>query len=177
MPKFLFRLALIFFSLFLTKDTFASDSVYVFKEANIRIDIPTSAWHLRPKEKRNGYIIYTFKRDPIQDSADRSIIPNVAVVIEKIDPKMDVVTYSVNKRANNAFHVDQMFFPGEGMIDLVNAVAYKGSYIDQNHLNHTVYVVHAINGDKGIQIIMDTTTETFPLIDPEFRQILRSIRK
>lgn len=177
MPNPLFRLTVVIFSLFLTKATFAADSVYVFKEANIKIDIPTPAYHLRPKQEQNGFIIYAFKRDPIQDSAGRSIIPNVAIVIENVDPKMDIVTYSVNKRGNDAFHVDKMFFPGDGIIDLVNAVAYKGSYTDKYNMKHTVYVVHAINDNKGIQIIMDTTTDTFPSIDPEFRKILKSIGK
>lgn len=49
--------------------------------------------------------------------------------------------------------------------------------IDKTSLNHTVYVVHAINEDKGLQIILDTTTDTFPAIDTEFLQILKSIRK
>ena len=177
MPNPLIRLAVVFFSLFLTKATFAGDSVCVFKEANIKIDIPTTAYHLRPRQEQNGFVVYAFKRDPIQDSAGRSIIPNVAVVIENVDPKMDVVTYSVNKRGNAAFDVDQMFIHGDGIIDFANAVGYKGSYTDQNNMKHIVYVVHAINGDKGIQIIMDTTADTFPSIDPEFRKILKSIRK
>jgi hypothetical protein len=177
MPNPLIRLTIAFFSLFLTKAAFAGDSVYLFKEANIKLEIPSSIYHLRPRQEQNGFIIYTFKRDPIRDSSERNIIPNVAVVIENVDPKMDVVTYSVNKRGNAAFDVDKMFIHGDGIIDFVNAVGYQGSYIDQNNLKHTVYVIHAINGDKGIQIIMDTTTETFPSIDPEFRKILRSLRK
>lgn len=50
-------------------------------------------------------------------------------------------------------------------------------HTDKYNMGHTVYVVHAIDGDKGIQVIMDTTTDTFPSIDPEFRKILKSIRK
>jgi hypothetical protein len=139
------------------------------------MDLSPSVWHLQPRQEKNGYIIYTFKRDPIVDSANRSIIPNVSIVIEKVEAKTDVVTYSVIKRASGSFDVDKMFIHGDGIIDFVNAVGYKGSYEDQ--MKHTVYVIHAINGDKGIQIILDTTTGTFPAIDPEFRRILKSIRK
>jgi hypothetical protein len=59
--------------------------------------------------------IYVFKRDPILDSSGRSIIPNFAVIIEPIDPKTDVVTYSVNKRAKSAFDVTDMFTHEEGV--------------------------------------------------------------
>ena len=119
-------------------------------------------------------IIYVFKRDPVLDSSNRNVIPNAAVIIEKIDPKTDVVTYSVNKRANGFFDVIQMFTHEDGTINYLNAVGYKGTYTDA--LSHTVYVVHAIHEDKGIQIILDTTTETFPAIDNEFLQVLKSIR-
>ena len=175
MSTHLSRLVLICFSLLVAKGLFATDSTYLFKEANIKIDISDSVWHLQPRQEQNGYVIYVFKRDPVVDSAGRNIIPNVAVVIEDVNPKMDIVSYSVVKRGKCGFDVDKMFIHGDGIIDFVNAVGYKGSYADK--MEHTVYVVHAINGNKGIQIIMDTTKETFPVMDPEFRRILKSIRK
>jgi hypothetical protein len=174
MIKALTRFILVFFFLCHYGQLYATDSVYLFKEARIKLSIPKSHWHLQPKQEKNGYIIYVFKRDPILDSSNRNIIPNAAVIIEKVDPKTDVVTYSVNKRANNGFSVMEMILPSEGRIDYANAVGYKGTYTDE--LSHTVYVVHAIHGDKGIQIILDTTTETFSSMDPEFLQILKSIK-
>lgn len=175
MPKFLFRPVIIFFFSCFAKDLHAGDSVYLFKEANIKLTIPNSHWHLQPRQEQNGFIIYVFKRDPIVDSSNRDIIPNVGVVIEKINQKTDIITYSVNKRANGFFSVIQMFAHEDGIIDYINAVGYKGTYTDS--LDHTVYVVHAINEDKGLQIILDTTTDTFSTIDTEFLQILKSIRK
>ena len=174
MTKLLFRLAIVFFFLCHADDLRAADSVYAFTEAHIKATLPGSHWHLQPKRAQNGMTIYVFKRDPIPDSSGLSIIPNFAVIIETIDPKTDVVTYSVNKRANNAFHVTDMFFTNEeGPIKIVNAVGYRGTYTDA--LPHTVYVVHGINGKKGFQIILDTTTETFAAMDAEFLGILQSI--
>ena len=174
MKKALSRLIIVFFFLCHYGEGYAADSVYLFKEAHLMLNIPNSHWHLQPKQDKNGFIIYVFKRDPIPDSSGRSIIPNFAVVIETIDPKTDVVTYSVNKRANNAFHVtDMMFTHKEGPIKIVNAVGYRGTYTDA--FPHTVYVVHGINEKKGFQIILDTTTETFGAMDTEFLGILQSI--
>lgn len=174
MTKLLVRFVVVFFFLFYSGELYATDSVYLFKEAHLKLDIPNSHWHLQPRQEQNGFVIYVFKRDPILDSSDRKIIPNVAVVIEKVDTNMDVVTYSINKRANNAFYVTQMFTHDNGTIRYVNAVGYKGTYTDA--MSHIVYVVHGINGDQGFQIILDTTTETFPAMDAEFLGILKSIR-
>src|SRR5215471_12378752 len=99
MSKSLFRLILAFLLSWCSKELYATDSVYLFKEAKIKVNIPNSHWHLQPRQEQNGFIIYTFKRDPILDGSNRTIIPNVAVIIEKISPKTDVVTYSINKRA------------------------------------------------------------------------------
>lgn len=75
-----------------------------------------------------------------------------------------------------ALDVAKTFFHKDGIINYTNAVGYKGTYIDQASLGHTVYVVHAINEDKGLQIILDTTTDTFSAMDTGFLQILKSIR-
>ena len=173
MFKVLFRLVVSFFLLFQYGELLATDSVYLFKEAHIQLEV-NSHWHLQPRQEQNGFIIYVFKRDPVFDSLNRKIIPNAAVVIEKIDPKMDVVAYSVNKRASGAFSVTQVFNHEDGIIRYVNAIGYKGTYTDQ--MDHIVYVVHAINEGEGMQIILDTTSETFPALEAEFLQILKSIR-
>jgi len=65
------------------------------------------------------------------------------------------------KRASGTFSVTEMFTHNHGIISYINAPGYKGTYIDKDPLNHIVYVVHAINKDKGLQIFLDTTTEHF----------------
>jgi hypothetical protein len=174
MTTFLFRLAVALFFFCHAGALRAADSVYVFAEAHLQATVPGSHWHLQPRQEKNGRVIYVFKRDPISDSSGRNIIPNFAVVIETIEPNTDVVTYSVNKRANNAFHMTSMFTREDGTIKLINAVGYKGVYTDA--LPHTVYVIHAINGHKGFQVILDTTTDTFGAMDAEFLAILHSLR-
>jgi hypothetical protein len=174
MKKLLLRLAIVFIVLSVHERSYSQDSVYEFREGNIKLTIPNEHWHLQPKQEKNGYTIYVFKRDPIVDSSGRSIIPNVAIVIEKVKPKTDVIIYSVNKRSNGGFSVLKMFTHEDGTIHYLNAVGYQGTYTDQ--VDHTVYVIHAINGDKGMQLILDTTTETFAALDPEFLQILKSFR-
>ena len=72
--------------------------------------------------------------------------------------------------------VEQTFIYGDGIINFINAVGYKGSYVHNNPLTHIVYVVHAINGDEGIQLILDTTLETFSLVNPDFLAVLKSFR-
>jgi hypothetical protein len=90
---------------------------------------------------------------------------------------MDIITWSVNKRGSAPFDVDKVFIHGDGPINFLNAVAYKGKYVDEYKLEHTVYVVHAINNNMGIQVIFDATTSVFDQVDKEFQTTMKSIRK
>ena len=154
----------------------ASDTlIRVIPEAKIMIDLPNNSWHMASKETNNGVTVYFFKRDPITDSLKRIIIPNIDIIVEKVDEKADIVTWSITKRANMPLDVDKMFLPGEGLINFKNAVGYKGKYTDA--IEHTVYVIHAINNKMGIQLIFDSTTSVFGEVDKEFQKVMKSFRK
>ena len=154
----------------------ASDTlIRVIPEAKIRIDLPNNSWHMTSKETNNGVTVYFFKRDPITDSLKRKIIPNIGIIVEKVDEKTDVVTWSVVKRANMPLEVDKMFIHGDGLITFKNAVGYKGRYTDG--LEHTIYVIHAINNNMGIQLIFDSTTSVFDQVDKEFQEVMKSFKK
>lgn len=152
-------------------------STILIKEAGIYIDLPNPAWKNTSRDENNGRIVYWFKREPITDGQDKQIIPNIGIIIEDIDDKTDVITYSIGKRGQTPFDVVGTFIHGDGEINFRNAVGYKGIYKDKASLSHTVFVIHAINRKKGIQIILDTTKDTFSKMEKEFLFVLRSIRK
>ena len=173
MKKLLLIIVLSFSFIFLR----ASDTLtHVIKEGNITVDLPNNNWKLYSHEQHNGMIIYLFKRVPITDSSGMNIIPNIGIIIETVDSKLDVVTYSVEKRANMPLDIDEMFIHEDGKINFKNAVGYKAKYYDPPSLQHTVYVIHAINKGKGIQFILDATTSVFGEVDKEFQYVIKSIR-
>ncbi len=154
----------------------SSAQIYSFKEAGISIDLPNSKWHEVVRKEANGVIVYLFKRDVVTDSSNRQIIPNIGVIIENVPDQTDVITYSLEKRTQTPFDVLETFIHGDRRLNYKNAVAYKGTYTDADSLLHTIYVVHAINKNKGMQIVLDTTAQTFAEIEEEFISVLRSLR-
>jgi len=147
------------------------------KEANIKIDLANDSWFLADKQETRGMTIYFFKRKPIEDNEGRQIIPNISIIIEDVEKNLDVVTYSALKRSKVNFKVREVFTHDNGTIKYENAIGYKGSYVDKNELDHTVYIVHGINGEKGLQFIFDVTTNILDQVDNEFLTTLKSIRK
>jgi len=155
----------------------ASDLTQDIKEAKIKIDLPNDSWALANRSENKGMTIYSYKRKPVDDSEGRHIIPNMAVIIEDVDRKMDAVTYSALKRSQVHFDVSEVFTHDKGPIQFVNAIGYKGTYTDSGGLEHTVFVIHAINERKGIQFICDATTDVLEKVEGEFFLTLKSIRR
>lgn len=172
MKKNLFLLILLTLSL-LSK---AADTLtYRIIEAGIKIDLPNNKWSLDERKEVNGLIIYIFSRESMRDSLNHEIIPTISVVVENLPEEIDVINYSIVKRSNMPFKVEEVFNKGDKM-DLENAVGYRGTYLD-NQKEHTIYIVHTINEKKGIQFIFDCTTSIFNQINNEFLKTLKSIRK
>lgn len=146
------------------------------KEAKIKIDLPNSEWFLADKVEKNDLVVYMFKREPIEDKEQRQIIPNIAVIVEDVDENLDVIRYSVIKRSQTPFDVDEVITPQSGKILFTNAIGYRGHY-KKNELHHTIYIVHAINDGKGIHVIMDVTTNILDKVDVEFLSAIKSIRR
>ena len=153
-----------------------STESYYLEEPSISLDLPASVWHQPLRQETNRLVVYIFKREPVKDPDNRQVIPNIAVITETIPEESDVVTYSIQKKLKTPFDIDEVFTHDDGWITYLNAIGYKGSYIDDNSLPHTIFMVYAIHATKGIQIILDTTTGTYDQIEKEFLIVLKSIR-
>jgi len=154
----------------------AGETTYDLKEGGISIDLANDAWSLDTKQNQSGTIVYWFKRQPVEDSQGRQVIPNIAVLIEEVGDDVDVVTYTAMKRSRVAFDVQEVFTHEGGRMTFKNAIGYKGTYTDRGGLDHTVYIVHGLNEGKGLQVICDTTTDILDRLDDEFLLTLKSIR-
>jgi hypothetical protein len=169
--------------------TYSTGQRDTIKAANLIFQRPNSKWFLKYIKDTNEWTIYSYKREPIIDSEGRKIIPNIAFMVETIPDtvNIDVVTYSAYRigylgiinigmfnwdtgRPNPEFK-NNISFP---KMQNKNAAGFKGIYKDYAG-EHTVYVVYIINKKKGVQVIMDMTSELFEKYEKEFAAGLWSI--
>lgn len=155
----------------------ADDLTQDLKEAKIKMDLPNDSWSLADKKNERNMAVYIYKRQPIEDAEGRQIIPNIAVIIEDVEKDLDVIAYTALKRSKVSFEVLKVYTHHEGQIAYENAIGYKGKYTDKGGLDHTIYVLHGINGRKGFQLICDVTTNIHDKVEAEFFSTLKSIRK
>ncbi len=125
----------------------------------------------------NGTMVYSYKRVPIIDSDGRSIIPNIAFLVEAVSDSADVIEFSLEKRIAVPFEVKSMFDwqNVNPIMSFRNAVGYIGEYT-QNELAHTVYVIHLVDENCGVQVICDATSQVLPLCNSEFLKLIRSLK-
>ncbi|MEZ4936890.1 MAG: hypothetical protein R2799_04785 [Crocinitomicaceae bacterium] len=148
------------------------------KEAKIKFDLPNDKWSLADQKSMEGLSLYVFKREGLLDSDGREVISNIAVIIEHAPDTLGVVEFSLFKRMQVPIQIEKVLtsMDEQPLLHFVNAIGYKGSYTDENELAHTVYIVHLINENKGVQIIMDITSNLFGVIEEEFLETLKSIK-
>lgn len=157
---------------------YASYEIYQSKfeveNTNLIIDFKNNNWHLIKPETTKDYSVNTFKRIPIKEK-NRDVIPNISIMIEDITSD-NVITYSTLKRMNIPLDVIKVLTAEKGDLSLKNSIGYIGNYKYENGENHTIYLIHAIVDNKGIQLIFDTTENSYKEIANEFKEILKNIK-
>lgn len=143
--------------------------------ASLKFQMDVENWKLAFDNQNGNFNTYIYKRKPIVDAEGSKVIPSFSFIVEPVVPGSNVITFSAQKRMQVPFEVTKVISHESGELSLKNAVGYMGKYKDRNGAEHKVYVVHAIYGDKGIQILGDITKSIESQIDGEMLAMLKSI--
>ena len=155
----------------------SKDLTQDLKEAKIKFDLVGRIWYLADKRKLGETTVYYYKRMPIEDKNKLRVIPGISVAIEELKNEVDAKAYSRSIRDKSNVEVSEEFDTDSEKFDYENAVGYRGIYVDQFKHEHTVYVVHGVNGKRGFQFICDVYTSHIGDVENEFLKTIKTIRK
>jgi hypothetical protein len=165
------------------KDTInANTQETLIEKWKIAFTLPSDKWNLAEShDSEDSKAMYRYKREAIIDSKGNKIMPNIAFIFEKLEDNMDAVNYSIQVRMKLGpifKNIKNMFVPGDDskLLSYNNALGYFVEYSYPADVTHTVVVVHAVNERIGIQVIMDSTNDVYPIIKDEFESTLKSLR-
>ena len=68
-----------------------------------------------------------------------------------------------------------IFTHEDGLIVLKNAIGTVRTYVREG-VEHTVKQVDAVDGEIGMRLIMDVTTDLFTVVESEFNYTLRNMK-
>ena len=115
-----------------------------------------------------------FEHTPIKDAEGRDIKPVIGVICESVPNSLDVIRYSVSKRASTPFKVNKMMTPQDGSFTHRNSVGYEGEY-QRGSVLHKVLVGHLRHAAVGLQVICDSTDGVYDKVEADMRSFLRSL--
>ena len=133
------------------------------------------AWKLVKdgKQARGRAYLLMFEHTPIKDDKGRLIRPVIAIVAEEVPKELDVIKYSIWKRAHTPFKVNKLVTFQDGDFSYRNSVGFEGEY-DRKVL-HRVFVAHLRHGTVGLQIICDSTNGVYDKVEKDMRAFLHSV--
>ena len=137
----------------------------------------TLKWNLDENSMQSsGKYWLQFKHSPILDSLGREIQPVMAIIIEKVDDSLDVITYSIEKRTQipYPFHVEEVLTYENSHFAFQNTVGYKGSY-KREDVTHKVFIVHMRHAAVGVEIICDSTDGVYALVEQDMLRFIKAV--
>ncbi len=167
---------LIFFGLIIS---FNSNAQIKISEANIQFILPDAFQKILPKKDLgNGRCAYTYKRNSIINKDGVNVIPNIGIITETVPKDIDLIEYTAKKRIDVPFQVLDVFANDAKGSNLTceNSIGYKG-YYNGRTTKHIIYVIHLINNNCGVQIIMDATEDVIIDCEGEFIEVMKSLKK
>ena len=156
---------------------FLFQTKYEIIEDKLIFEIPNGEWMRNKLQKNKNIEWHSFKRKGIKNDDGIMIYPNISFLIEEVGDVNDVIIYSMQKRQKMPFNVDSVFTYEKTDLNLKNAVGYLGNTTYQNGTKHTVLIVHALLDNKGVQIVMDMTSDLFDEYGDEFWKALSGISR
>lgn len=152
--------------------------VYYFDQWGASFQLPSAKWSFigeQENEKLRAVMI-SFRREALVDKSKTPVMANVTFVFEKVPLNTILDNYSAISLKRAPVIIKNKFTAKEGPITIQNAVGYIGTYRTPDGIDHTLVLVHAISAGKGMQIMMDITTELAPKVINEFYTILSTLK-
>lgn len=151
---------------------------YHLKDGPLNVTIPNNSWMPVNPIRGKTSVKYSYKRLNTKDTSGKLVFPEIVITIEQVPHDMQLTQFSLSKQkpyqSLKDYKAEKVFTDSDGMLRLHYAVGHK-AYYESNGVKHTFYFIHAIKNNKGIQIIIDTPSSAFELLEEEFTSVIRSL--
>jgi len=148
-------------------------------EAQLEFELPNADWKLsdhRPETETTA-LFYGFKRSAVTNPSGERIFPYIGVIVEHAGPNNGnwVEHYAIKQPTLPPTKIERMLDFLEGEVGALNAGGYKGHH-ELGGRPHTIFAIFALHDETALTVIMDSTTDVFAQIEPEFLATLNSMR-
>ena len=152
--------------------------IYYFDQWGSSFQLPSTKWSFIGEQENEQLraAMFSFRREAIVDKSKTPVMANVTFIFEKVPLNTNLDNYSARSLKRAPLIIKNKFTAKEGPITIKNAVGYMGTYRSPDGIDHSLILVHAISAGKGMQIMMDITSELAPKVIKEFYTILNTLK-
>lgn len=154
-----------------------------FDEAKIAFSLP-DAWDTKgvspnrapPKMDPTDPLFVSWKRAAIMGKNGSPVSAGMNVVVFNVQPDANVVLASSSLMHRRNWPFKQFLTSDKDGLTLPNSLGYLTEYSPREGMLMKVFVVHAINDGKFVEVTLSATDDIFPQVESEFRAVLKSLR-
>jgi hypothetical protein len=158
-------------------NNYCDAQIDTIKAANLTFKLPNNNWKLKEVQTKNRQTLYNYERTPIIDNAGRMVTPIITFSVENVPEDFNLAKFTKQKEAECPYKIIAIFdYKSDTPIIKYNdAIGWECIYTEKN-IQHNLYFIHLKNKNKGVQIVMDMTSDLFKNYKKEFTDALLSIK-
>lgn len=171
---------LLLLSFFLNHALAASD--IRFQEGEITFSLPDE-WNANgvllnrspPKMDPTDPLFVSWKRAVITGKDGAPVSAGLNVTVFNVPPDTNVVLASTSLMRRRGWPFKQFLTAEKDGLRLPNSLGYLTEFSPRENLLLKVFVVHAVNNSRFVEVNISATDDIFPQVESELRAILRSL--
>jgi len=159
----------------------SADRVYI-NDNDLSFKLPPN-WDSKPSHQQSpgSLKLISFTRsEPILIVENQALYPTITILTEKLSQTTNPQSYdeyvrTVVEDAGMTIESQESLTPGGDILPQINGVGWK-VFVHTQQGDIMGYMIHIVNQQTGIRFLLESSPENFEDIDPEFIEIIKSIR-
>ncbi|MDM8160863.1 toxin-antitoxin system YwqK family antitoxin [Labilibaculum sp. K2S] len=152
-------------------------NTYFIDGAAIKISFPEGEWYLSEKYKVDGRLSFLFYRLGMNEDENIEDLASCLISLEAVPSDIGLIDYSSHRRRRLSVDVKKVIPKEKQLFSLPQSIAYLGNHTDSSGHERTTIILHSIQAEVGMELILDCSSENYEVLKEEFEYILKSLKK
>ena len=150
---------------------------YFIDGAAVNISFPEGVWYLSEKYKLEGRLSFLFYRLALDGDQNTEDLASCLISLETVPSGMGLIDYSSHRRRRLSVDVTRVITKEKHLFTLPKSIAYFGNHTDSSDRLRTTIILHSLQDEVGMELVLDCSSENYETLKEEFKSILKSLKK
>ena len=152
-------------------------NTYFIDGAKVNISFPEGVWYLSEKYKVDDRLSFLFYRLGMNEDENTKDLASCLISLEAVPSDIGLIDYSSHRRRRLSVDVKRVIPKEKQLFFLPQSIAYLGNHTDSEDNERTTIVLHSLQDEVGMELILDCSSENYEDLKAEFEYILKSLKK